>query len=59
MESLEGLQFVGVEPVLGDSKDVVLVKELVGIVGVGFKASGVKTSYPKMLRPRARGGCQR
>ena len=33
---MEGLQFVGVEPVLGDSKDVVLVKELVGIVGVGF-----------------------
>ena len=33
---MEGLQLVGVEPVFGDSKDVVLVKELVGIVGVGF-----------------------
>ena len=52
------MQFVGVEPVLRDSKDVVLVKELVGIVGVGFRAYGVKTSYPKMLRPCARGGRQ-
>ena len=30
------LQFVGLEPVLGDSKNVVLVEELVGIVSVGF-----------------------
>ena len=33
---MERLQFVSLEPVLRDSKDVVLVKELVGIVGVGF-----------------------
>ena len=50
---------VGLEPVLEDSKDVVLVKELVDIAGVGFLASGVKTSYPKMLRPHTHGGCQR
>ena len=33
---MEGLQFVGVEPVFGDSEDVALVEELVGIIGVGF-----------------------
>ena len=33
---MERLQFVSLEPVFRDSKDVVLVKELVGIVGVGF-----------------------
>ena len=33
---MERLQFVNLEPVFRDSKDVVLVKELVGIVGVGF-----------------------
>ena len=33
---MERLQFIGLEPVLGVCKDVVLVKKLMGIVGVGF-----------------------
>ena len=47
---MEGLQLVGVEPVLGDSKDVVLVKELVGIVGVGFKPSLVSKLDPQKIK---------
>ena len=34
---MERLQFIGLEPVLRDSKNVVLVKELVGEVSVDFK----------------------
>ena len=33
---MERLQFIALEPVLGDSKNVTLIEELVGVVIVGL-----------------------